>query len=135
MPDRFRNGEIVQASGRFIARVVAESKNIARVICIERTKVVRYDFKVKKCDETIVVMRSVALPDMDSIWSEVVALAQSLNEAGSRIVVTDEAGEIVVLVGVATASSLLNAPQDQKPALILRHFVGGDAQMDAPQLF
>jgi hypothetical protein len=95
---------------------------------------VRYDFKVKKCDESIVVMRSVALPDMDSIWSEVVALAQSLDEAGSRIVVTNEDGEIVVLVGVATASSLLNAPQDQKPALILRHIVGGEALPDAPRL-
>jgi hypothetical protein len=27
--------------------------------------IVRYDFKVKKFDETIVVMQSVALPDMD----------------------------------------------------------------------
>ena len=46
-----------------------------RVIAIGRTIIVRYDFKVKKSDETIVVMQSLALPDMESLWSEVVALA------------------------------------------------------------
>jgi hypothetical protein len=108
------------------------------VICIGkigRTTIVRYDFKVKKCDETIVVMQSVALPDMESLWSEVVALAQSFNEVGSRIIVTNEVGEIVILVGIATASSFLNAPKEQKPTLTLRHIVGREPQTDAPQLF
>ena len=46
--------------------------------------IVRYDFKVKKCDETI-VGQSIALPDMESLWSEVVALALTFNEVGSRL--------------------------------------------------
>ena len=97
--------------------------------------IVRYDFKVKKSDETIVVMQSLALPDMESLWSEVVALAQTFNEVGSRIIVTNEVGEIVILVGIATASSFLNAPKEQKPTLTLRHIVGREPQTDAPQLF
>jgi len=96
---------------------------------------VRYDFKVKKCDETIVVMQSVALPNMESLWSEVVALAQTFNEVGSRIIVTNELGEIVILVGIAAASSFLNAPKEQKPTLTLRHIVGREPPTDAPQLF
>jgi hypothetical protein len=112
--------------------------NIVLVICIGkigRTTIVRYDFKLKKCDGTILVMQSVALPDMDSLWSEVVALAQRFNEVGSRIIVTNEVGEIVILVGIATASSFLNAPKEQKPTLTLRHIVGREPQTDAPQLF
>ena len=95
----------------------------------------RYDFKVKKCDETIVAAQSIALPDMKSLWSEVVALTQSLNDAGSRIIVTNEAGEIVILVGVATASSLLNAPKEQKPTLTLRHIFGCEPRAEAPRPF
>jgi hypothetical protein len=112
-----------------------DAENIVRLICVERNTIVRYDFRVKKCDETIMVMKTVALPDTESLWSEVVAIAQSLNEAGSRIIVTNEAGEIVILVCVATAFSFLNAPKEQKPTLTLRHIFGREPQTDAPQPF
>ena len=137
MPDRFRNYEIVQGKRlNFLSAWWRNVENIVRVISIGRAMIVRYDFKVKKCDETIVVMQSsVALPDMESLWSEVVAIAQSYNEVGSRIIVTNEVGDIVILVGVATASSSLNAPKEQKPTLTLRHIVGREPQTDAPQLF
>ena len=45
----------------------------------------------------------------------------TFNEVGSRIIVTNEVGEIVILVGVATAARSLNAPKEQKPTLTLRH--------------
>jgi len=135
MLDRFRNCETGQGKrSNFLPTSWRNVENIVRGTA-SKGMIVRYDFKVKKCDGTTVVMQSVALPDMESLWSAVVALAQSVNEVGSRIIVTNEVGEIVILVGVAAASSFLNAPKEQKPTLTLRHIVGCEPQNDTPRPF
>ena len=63
----------------------------------------RYDFEVLKGDETIAAARSVALPDPRAAWPRVAELAKNVDEPGCRIRVTNEAGEVLVLVGVAAA--------------------------------
>ena len=73
-----------------------------------------YDFEVLKGDETIAVARSVALPDPRAAWPRVAELAKNVGgpgcllannvgEPGCLIRVTNEAGEVVVLVGIAVA--------------------------------
>jgi hypothetical protein len=44
--------------------------------------------------------------EMRSVWSAIASLARRPDLAGGRIVVTDQSGEIVVLVGASTARSL-----------------------------
>jgi hypothetical protein len=65
----------------------------------------RYDFKLRRDEETIVVFRSIALEEMRDVWAMVASLAQDVGDLGGRIVVTNQAGEVVILVGVATARS------------------------------
>ncbi len=50
-------------------------------------------------------MRSVRLDDLGAVWREIAALAVGAAEGG-QIRVTNDAGGIVVLVGVSTALSL-----------------------------
>jgi hypothetical protein len=63
----------------------------------------RYDFAVLKRDETIAAMKSIELPDLKSAWSHVTELARSVDEPGSRIRVTNPAGEVEILAGVSIA--------------------------------
>jgi hypothetical protein len=75
----------------------------------------RYDFAVLKGDETVAAARSVALPDPSAVWSRVAELARNVVEPGCRIRVTNEAGEMVVLVGIAAArlpAQVTSAPQN-----------------------
>jgi hypothetical protein len=65
----------------------------------------RYDFKLRREEETIVVFRSVALDDLRAVWAMVASMAGDVGDLGGRIVVTNQAGEVVILVGVATARS------------------------------
>lgn len=51
-------------------------------------------------------MRSLRLTDTRAIWREIETLARVATAKGSQIRVTNEAGGIVVLVGVCTALSL-----------------------------
>jgi hypothetical protein len=51
-------------------------------------------------------MKSIRLIDMRAVWREIGALALDHESAGGQIRVTNEAGGIVVLVGVFTALSL-----------------------------
>jgi hypothetical protein len=64
-----------------------------------------YDFKVRGDDETVLVLRSVELPDLRAVWAEVARLANDIDAVGGRVVVTDAAGEVLILVGVVTARS------------------------------
>ena len=66
-----------------------------------------YDFEVLKGDETIAVARSVALPDISAAWSRIAELAKNVDEPGCRICVTNEAGKVAILIGIATARHLL----------------------------
>ena len=51
---------------------------------------------------------SARLPDVRAVWEKIGALALGRAAKGSQIRVTNEAGGIVVLVGVSTALSLQN---------------------------
>ena len=51
-------------------------------------------------------VQSLRLPDMGAVWREIGALAEVRGAEGRQIRVLNEAGGIVVLVGVATARSL-----------------------------
>ena len=69
-----------------------------------------YDFAVLKGDETVEA-RSVVLPDPSAAWSRVAELAMNVEEPGCRIRVTNEAGEVIVLVGIAAA----RRPTQERP--------------------
>jgi hypothetical protein len=62
-----------------------------------------YDFKVTKADATIASMRELSLPDMGAVWERVAGLAESVDSPGSQITVTNENGEVVILIGIAAA--------------------------------
>jgi hypothetical protein len=49
---------------------------------------------------------SLRLPDMGAVWEQIAALAGARDAEGRHIRVTNEAGGIVVLVGVSTARRL-----------------------------
>jgi hypothetical protein len=63
----------------------------------------RYDFEVVKGDETIVAARSVALPDLRAVWPRIAELARKVEEPGCRIRVTNDAREMVILIGISAA--------------------------------
>ncbi len=69
----------------------------------ERTSIRLYDFAVLKGDETIAARKSIELPDSKAASSYVTELARTINEPGSRILVTNPAGEVEILAGVTNA--------------------------------
>jgi hypothetical protein len=50
--------------------------------------------------------KSAHLPNMDAVWEQIASLASARDGEGRQIRVTNEAGGIVVLVGVCTARRL-----------------------------
>ena len=62
-----------------------------------------YDFEVLKGDETIAATRSVALPGQTAAWPRIADIAKNVAEPGCRIRVTNQAREMVILIGVASA--------------------------------
>ena len=62
-----------------------------------------YDFEILKGDETIVATRSVELRDPRAAWPRIAELAKKIDEPGCRIRVTNDAHEMVILIGVAAA--------------------------------
>ena len=62
-----------------------------------------YNFNVLNGDETVAAIQSVILGNSQAIWPKVAELAWSVGEAGGQIRVTDQAGSVVVLVGVNSA--------------------------------
>ncbi len=65
----------------------------------------QYDFKLRRDEDTVCVFRSIALENMRAVWAMVASLSRDVGDLGGRIVVTNQAGEVVILVGVATARS------------------------------
>jgi hypothetical protein len=51
-------------------------------------------------------VRSAQYPDMDAVWEQIAVIAGARDAEGRQIRVTNEAGGIVVLVGVSTARRL-----------------------------
>lgn len=62
-----------------------------------------YDFEVLKGDETIVANRAVWLRGARAAWPRIAELAKAAADPECRIRVVDRSGEIVILVGVASA--------------------------------
>ena len=70
----------------------------------------RYDFVVLKGDETIAAKKSISLPDLKAAWRHVTELARRIDEPGSRICVTNPAGEVEILAGVSIAKGVFARP-------------------------
>jgi hypothetical protein len=62
-----------------------------------------YDLQVLEGDETVATVRSVELPNPTALWSRIAELAQAVHAPGRTIRVTNQLGEMVILIGVATA--------------------------------
>jgi hypothetical protein len=73
-----------------------------------------YDFAVLKGNKTITAAHSIALQDPRAAWPRVVALAQNVDEPGCRIRVSNEAGDVVILVGIDTDRRSLKASHSIK---------------------
>jgi len=59
-----------------------------------------YDFEVLKEDAVIAAKQTIALPDTSAAWPKIAELAKTFDEPGYKICVKDEAGGIVILIGV-----------------------------------
>jgi hypothetical protein len=61
-----------------------------------------YDFEVLKDSAVIAAKQTIALPDTNAAWPKIAELAKTFHEPGHKFRVKDEAGGIVILIGVAT---------------------------------
>ena len=68
-----------------------------------------YDFEVLKDGTVIAAKQAILLPDARAAWPKVAELAETFNEPGHKIRVRDEAGGIVILIGVVTLRHSANA--------------------------
>ena len=68
-----------------------------------------YDFEVLKDGGVVAAERTIALPDTSAAWPKIAELAKTFDEPGHRIRVRDEAGRIVILIGVLTLRHSANA--------------------------
>lgn len=73
----------------------------------------RYHVSLRNCDGHTIVQRSLVHPDLAAAWTTVGEIARQAkaNEAG-RILVKDSRGEVVILVGVASARVLAQRQED-----------------------
>jgi hypothetical protein len=62
-----------------------------------------YDLEVRQGDTMIASERHVTLLNSTALWSRVAELARSLYAPGRTIRVTNQVGEMVILIGVAAA--------------------------------
>jgi len=66
-----------------------------------------FDFMLQTRDMAITtVARSVTLPNSAAVWPLIIKLAHKIDAPGSLILVANEAGEVIVRVGIAYARSL-----------------------------
>ena len=61
-----------------------------------------YDFEVLKSDAVIAAKQSIALRDPKAAWPRIAKLARIFDEPGCTIRVRDEAGGIIILIGVTS---------------------------------
>ena len=59
-----------------------------------------YDFEVLKDGAVIAAEQTIALPDTRAAWPKIAELAKAFNDPGHKIRIKDEAGGIVILIGV-----------------------------------
>jgi hypothetical protein len=74
-----------------------------RAIMPEARSMECYDFEVVEGDETVAALRSIELPNPAALWSRIEELAETVHAPGRTIRVRNQLGEMVVLIGVATA--------------------------------
>ena len=63
----------------------------------------RYDFEVLEGGEAIASVRSIELQNPKALWTRIAELANKVYAPGRTIRVTNQLGEMVILIGVATA--------------------------------
>lgn len=73
-----------------------------------------YFFKLLKDDGAILAVHSAAHRELRAVWTQIASLAHRPDMIGGRIVVTNQSGEMVILVGAATARSF---PMESKDAI------------------
>ena len=61
-----------------------------------------YDFEVLRDGVVVAAKQTIALPDTTAAWPKIAELAKTFHEPGHKFRVKDEAGGIVILIGVAT---------------------------------
>ena len=68
-----------------------------------------YDFEVLKDGAVIAAEQTIALPDTSAAWPKIAELAKAFDEPGHKIRVKDDAGGIVILIGVTALRRCANA--------------------------
>ena len=68
-----------------------------------------YDFEVLKEDAVVAAKQTIVLPDTSAAWPKIAELAKAFDEPGHKIRVKDEAGGIVILIGVNALRRCANA--------------------------
>jgi hypothetical protein len=71
----------------------------------------KYCFKSLNEDGAILGFHCATHRGLSSVWLKIASLARRSDMTGGRIVVTNQAGEVVILVGVATARAYPLAPR------------------------
>jgi hypothetical protein len=75
-----------------------------------------YIFKLLNNDGAILSVHSSAHRDLSAVWSEIASLGRRPDMIGGHIVVTNLSGEVIILVGAATARAYHRASNDEKGA-------------------
>jgi hypothetical protein len=68
-----------------------------------------YDFEVLKDGAVIAAQQTIVLPDTRAAWPKIAELAKAFDGPGHNIRVKDEAGGIVILIGIAALRRCANA--------------------------
>ena len=66
----------------------------------------RYDFLVRNRDGLMRTPVSLEMKDITSVWDHIGELSNVYNGPGSRIVVKDETGSVIISVGVVSARKM-----------------------------
>jgi len=66
----------------------------------------RYSIELVEAARATAVLRDIAPSTSHDLWTRIGAIARTVNRPGAMIRVTNTAGKIVILVGVATAIRL-----------------------------
>ena len=80
------------------------SEYALKAIIPRNVLVEHYNFEVVEGDEVIASLQSIELPHAEALWSRVAELAKRIYAPGRTIRVTNQLGEMVIMIGVAAAN-------------------------------
>ncbi len=60
-------------------------------------------FQIIGPEQRLIGEERMCLPDLPSVWSELIRMSWRVTESGTRMEVRDESGDVVIRVGIATA--------------------------------